>query len=371
MHIYLIGSPDVEVPPTNYGGIELILALFASGLAERGHTVTLFAGPGSAVEGVRCISLLPQKAVIGDRQIFTREIAHTELARQFILREMVEHPEWIGEVVVHFHTDATLPVADVPCVVTTHNGPRLTLPALFQECQERTDPLPTIVGISASNEVQCRASGLQMSGYIYSDVPVATIIEQASPVKGDFCGVNRYVAFLGRFDADKGAGDAIRWTLAFNQGKPAEEQLKLLIAAKAPDNSAAQAYYAAEVEPFLDENIQFIGPIGGSSKIEFLSKASALFFPIQWQEPFGLVPIEAMAAGTPVITHPMGAVIETVVNGKTGFWVDTTEDVVVALERVMAGEISREDCQAQARKFESGMVNAYEELYQSLLATDA
>jgi glycosyltransferase involved in cell wall biosynthesis len=372
MFIYLIGSPDVSVPPTNYGGVELVLAPFAAGLAANGHVVTLFAAEGSHVAGVRCINLLRHRPVIGDRQIFTREIAHAELARQFILNELVQHPEWQTQTLVHFHTDAVLPVGNVPCIVTAHNGPRLTLPVLLQDCEERILPLPTIVGISASNEAECRAAGLETSGYIYSDVPLTETIEHARPTKGGFRGISNYVAFLGRFDSDKGAGKAIKWVRRYNEGKVEEEQLTLLLAAKPADNAAAQIYFKEEVEPHLGDKVQFIGPIGGLEKIEFLSKALALLFPIQWQEPFGLVPVEAMAAGTPVIARPLGAVRETVADGISGFHVNTTVDAVQAIAQVVAGEISREDCQAQARRFETGMVEAYEILYRELLvATDA
>ncbi len=365
MHIYLIGSPDVAVPPQDYGGIELILDPFAEALA-REHTVTLFAGPGSNVAGVRSINLLKPSLVSGDRQIVTREIAHAELARQFILNELVAHPEWICETVIHFHTDATLPVDNLPCVVTAHNGPRLTLPALFQDCEARTLPLPTIVGISVANMEQCRQAGLDVPSFIYSDIQVAEIIENASPTKGGFRGTDNYVVCLGRFDADKGFGTAIRWVTEYNN-RHQDEQLTLLIAAKAPDNAAAQAYYNAEIEPFLGDKIQFIGPIGGSDKIEFLSKALALLFPINWEEPLGIVPVEAQAAGTPVICIARGGVRETVLDGVTGFWVSSIEEAVRAIERVLNGEISREACQSHSRLFETGMVDNHIQLYQRLL----
>ena len=369
MHIYLICSPDVAVPPINYGGVELVLAPFAAELAKRGHSVTLFAGEGTHVDGVRCKSLLHPRSVIGSRQIFTREVAHAELVRQFVVREMHEHPDWEAETVVHYHTDAVLPVGHLNCVATAHNGPRMTLPYLFQGCAERWAPLPTVVGISAANTVACRAAGLQIGMYIYSDVPIQPIVEAASPSKGGFRGVKRYAAFLGRLDADKGAGTAVQWTKAFNVGKSNEECLTLLIAAKHPDTPEAQAYYREEVEPFLGSDVLYLGPIGGQDKIDFLSKALVLLFPINWEEPFGLVPIEAMAAGTPVIARPFGGVRETVENGVSGFWVYSQREAVAALAKVLAGDIKREACIAQARKFESGMVTAYIELYERLLGS--
>ena len=155
---------------------------------------------------------------------------------------------------------------------------------------------------------------------------------------------------------------------AYNEGKFAEERLSLLIAAKRPDTPEAQAYFSETVEPFLGEEVVFLGPIGGQEKIDFLSRAVALMFPIQWQEPFGLVPVEAMAAGTPVIARPFGGVRETVADGISGFWVDTSEEAVRAIERVVIGDISREACQAQARRFESGMTERYLEVYERLLA---
>ena len=368
LHVYLIGSPDVAVPPRNYGGVEYILGLLVALLAQLGHKVTLFAGHGSSVEGVRCVSLLREKSVVGGRAIFTREVAHAELARQFILGEMREHPRWQRKTVVHFHTDAVLPVGSLPCVVTAHNGPRMMLPAYYQQSDTRWAPLPTVVGISAANAVECRAAGLSVPGYIYSDVPIGPILNGASLTKGGFRGVKRYVAFLGRLDEDKGAATAIQWLKTFNNGNPPEERLTLLIAAKRPDTPEAQSYFENEVQPHLGEEVIFLGPIGGQDKIDFLSKALALVFPIQWQEPFGLVPVEAMAAGTPVICRPLGGVRETVEDGVSGFWVHTPKEAVRAIRRVLAGDISREACQAQAQRFASGMTPAYERLYEELLS---
>jgi glycosyltransferase involved in cell wall biosynthesis len=169
----------------------------------------------------------------------------------------------------------------------------------------------------------------------------------------------------------KGCGKAIKWTLAYNEGRSEAEKLKLLIAGKDPDNEEARAYFDSEMAPYLGNSIRFIGPIGGQDKIDFLSRAIALLFPIQWEEPFGLVAIEAMAAGTPVIAKARGGVKETVINGRTGFWVYSTQEAVEAITKVVVGEISREDCQVQARQFETGMVDSYLEIYHSLLATNA
>jgi glycosyltransferase involved in cell wall biosynthesis len=170
-----------------------------------------------------------------------------------------------------------------------------------------------------------------------------------------------YLAFIGRISPEKRPDRAIE--IAKRAG------MKLKIAAKV--DHADRAYFADKIEPLLDDpNIEFIGEIGDAEKPAFLGGARALLFPIDWPEPFGLVMIEAMAAGTPVIAWPNGSTREVIEHGRSGFLVDSIEEAVAAVEA--AGRVPREGVRAafQARFTARRMAMDYVDLYERLLGTE-
>jgi glycosyltransferase involved in cell wall biosynthesis len=171
-----------------------------------------------------------------------------------------------------------------------------------------------------------------------------------------------YLAFLGRLTAEKGPEDAIR--IARAAGMP------LKIAAKIP--RAETGYFKRHIEPEIDgEAVELVGEVDERSKQPFLSNAAALLFPVKWPEPFGLVMIEAMACGTPVIAYRAGSVPEVIEDGVTGFIVDTEDDAVEAVRKL--GRIDRRQVRArfEQRFAANRMAKAYERLYQSLVESRA
>jgi glycosyltransferase involved in cell wall biosynthesis len=167
-----------------------------------------------------------------------------------------------------------------------------------------------------------------------------------------------YLAFLGRMAPEKGAGEAI--DIARKAGLP------LRIAAKCREQPERE-YFARAVEPQLGDDVVWLGEIGQGEKYELLAGARALVFPIDWSEPFGMVMIEAMACGTPVVATPRGAVPEVVLDGETGFVRDSADGLVEAIGRL--GEIDRERCRRHVAERFSGraMARSYERAIERLL----
>jgi glycosyltransferase involved in cell wall biosynthesis len=177
-------------------------------------------------------------------------------------------------------------------------------------------------------------------------------------LKANF-GAGEYLAFLGRMNPEKGPHVAIKW--ARSAGLP------LRIAAKIPRDE--RRFFKERIEPFLDgQNVEFVGEVSDHNKSAFLGGAKALLFPIDWPEPFGLVMIEAMACGTPVIALPRGSVPEIVTDGETGFIVENEEDAVDAITRI--GELDRRYVRAAfERRFSARqMAQQYLQCYSDLIS---
>jgi glycosyltransferase involved in cell wall biosynthesis len=205
------------------------------------------------------------------------------------------------------------------------------------------------VSISHAQRQPFKGFGVTWAGTVYHGIPVDRY--PFSPGGGG------YLAFLGRISPEK------RPDLAIALAK--RVRLPLKIAAKV--DPVDQRYFEDEIEPLMDDPlIEFIGEIGEDAKTQFLGEALALLFPIDWPEPFGLVMIEALACGTPVIARPCGSVPEVLVNGRTGFIADTLEDMEAAVHRL--DRIDRAECrrEVEARFTVERMVDGYEALYRSL-----
>ena len=298
------------VPPQLYGGTERVVAHLADALVRFDHDVTLFA----SAEAQTTAKLVPvrDQAIRLDPHPLTSDLA----AHLSMLHEVHRRAHEFD--IIHFHVDLVhFPFFEdfTHRTLTTLHG-RLDMKDLSEVY--RRWPLYPLVSISRR---QRRA--LQLANWV-ATVPHGLAEElyrfTAKP-KGN------YLAFLGRISPEKRPDRAI--AIAKRAG------LKLKIAAKV--DAADRTYFADVIEPLLsDPLIEFIGEIADSRKSEFLGEATALLFPIDWPEPFGLVMIEAMACGTPVVAWRCGAVPEIVDDGVTGFVVASEEEAVTAVSRAIA-----------------------------------
>lgn len=340
LHIALVAPLAEAVPPKLYGGTERVVSWLAEELVKLGHRVTLFASADSETRA-ELVPCAPQSL----RLAGIRDHLGSTLA---MLREVRRRAQEFD--VIHFHVDL-LPQAlfhDLAhkCAVTLHG--RLDL--------EDSHPLyrayPEMPLISISN-----AQRLPMPACVNW---LATVHHGLAPHICPFDPVGgNYLAFLGRISPEKRPDRAIE--IAKRAGMP------LKIAAKV--DPADLAYFKAQIEPLLDHHlVEFIGEIGETQKRGFLGSARALLFPVDWPEPFGLVMIEAMSAGTPVIAWRNGSVPEVLTHGVSGIIVDSISEAVDAARK--AAQMDRRKVRAEfERRFTAAqMAQAYVAAYRSLLA---
>jgi glycosyltransferase involved in cell wall biosynthesis len=301
-------APLVEaVPPKLYGGTERIVSYLTEELVLRGHEVTLFASGDSRTRA----ELVPgsARALRLDSSVLD-PLPHILI----MLAEVRERAEQFD--VLHFHIDMMhLPIfQDLPGrTLTTLHG-RLDLPDL-PRLYRRFAGYPLV---SISDFQRRPLAFANWSGTVHHGLPLDLLRFTGRP-RGE------YLAFLGRISPEKGPDRAIE--IARRAGIP------IKIAAKV--DNADRDYFERSIEPLLcDPLVEFIGEIGEREKGEFLGNARALLFPICWPEPFGIVLIEAMACGTPVIAFPQGSVREVIEDGMTGFLVTSIEEAVRSIARL-------------------------------------
>lgn len=339
MRIALLAPVSLPVPPLGYGGTEMIVHHLAEGLVERGHEVTLYA-TGDSKTRARLVSIFPKglyfEGIHRKCDVMYHEMAQVSRALQDADRYDL----------IHDHTKATGTIlsdlVDIPCVTTIHND--FTLERLKWYLS-----YPNHAYVSISKAQARRCPGLRYVGTIYNGIDLTDIPFQEK--KGD------YLLFLGRIAAAKGAHTAIE--LAKKTGH------RLILAGKVDPVDAA--YYKGLAPAIDGDRIRYIGEVTGRRKWELIARAKALLFPIHWEEPFGLVLIEAMACGTPVLALRRGAVPEVVIHEKTGLVFDNEKDLEAGLKHIQ--EIAPEACrQHVAEHFTaSAMVDRYLEVYQALL----
>jgi glycosyltransferase involved in cell wall biosynthesis len=338
MKIAQVAPLTEAVPPKLYGGTERVVAYLTDALVELGHDVTLFAS-GDSVTKAKLAPIWPQ-ALRLDPAI------KDFLAPVFMELEMVARRAHEFDV-IHSHLDyfgyPLLRLLDVPSVTTLHG--RLDLPEL-RPLYEVYDDMP-VVSISDSQRVP-----LPRANY------VATILHglpQNLLAKGS--GAGGYLAFLGRISPEKAPDAAIR--IAARAGMP------LKIAAKV-DRVDAE-YFKTTIEPLLSlGQVEFIGEIGEHQKSDFLGNAAGLLFPIAWREPFGLVMIEAMACGTPVIAFENGSVPEVLEDGVTAFIVQNENQAVEAVRKIGMLDRHRIRAEFDQRFTAQHMAQNYLKLYSRL-----
>jgi glycosyltransferase involved in cell wall biosynthesis len=333
-------APLIEsVPPKLYGGTERVVSYLTDELVRRGHDVTLFAS-GDSITSARLVPGCPEALRLrgGCVDPWARHITMVE--EVFSRRDEFD--------IIHFHIDYVhLPTARRERIVhvSTLHG-RLDIPDLNPLYRRFADaPL-----ISISQAQQGPLPFANWLGTVYHGLPQDRYVPSDRP--------GTYLAFLGRLSPEKGVDQAIE--IAKRTGIP------LKIAAKV--DHVDQKYFECKVRPLLDHPlVEFIGEIGYAEKNDFLRNALCLLFPINWPEPFGLVMIEAMACGTPVVAYPRGSVREIISDGRNGFLVTDAEQAARAVERI--GEISRRECrQIFEKRFTTArMADDYLSLYQKLI----
>ncbi|GAA5076989.1 glycosyltransferase family 4 protein [Lysobacter panacisoli] len=340
MRIALVSPLYEAVPPRLYGGTERVVAHLADALVQAGHQVTLFA----SAEADTLATLAPMR----DQAI--------RLDPAPLKSDMAAHLAMLDEVrrraddfdILHFHIDLLhFPFfQDTPWrTLTTLHG-RLDL----KDLSDAYACWPQFPLASISDSQRRPLPSANWAGTVYHGLPTSLYRFSAQP--------RGYLAFLGRISPEKRLDRAI--AIAKRVGLP------LKVAAKV--DAVDRAYFHDEIEPLLDDPlIEYVGEISDAQKSEFLGGALALLFPIDWPEPFGLVMIEAMACGTPVIAWNCGSVPEVLEEGITGRIVDSIDRAAYAVDDVLRLDRARIRARFEQRFSAAGMANRYAELYWRVL----
>lgn len=330
------------VPPKLYGGTERVVAHLTDALVELGHEVTLF-GSADARTKAKLVPVRDQAIRLDPAPLKSDLASHMTMLSE-VLRRADDFD------VIHFHTDMIHFPFFERCAnktLTTLHG-RLDMKDLT-EVYERW---PHFGLVSISDDQRRPLASANWKATVHHGMPAEQYV--FSPKS------EGYLAFLGRISPEKRPDRAIE--IAIKLGK------RLKMAAKV--DAADKVYYETKIKPLIDSSplIEFIGEIGDHQKSAFLGGADALLFPIDWPEPFGLVMIEAMACGTPVVAFRCGSTTEVIEDGATGFLVDTLEQAVAAADR--AGSLDREAIRArfELRFSATAMARRYLDVYGDLLA---
>lgn len=320
MRVLVIADPHVPVPPTHYGGTERIVHLLCDGLKDRKYKVDLIAGGGSkAYGGDLTIHYAPSEKYLSR--------AYRKILFQFLLLKAARK----ADIVITFgRPDYLWSIyrTKKPLVVRFANP--LDQDQIDEITKHRRDRL-RFIGVS-----QDHVSGLEPRSrfsVVYNAVVASRLAFRAVPEQPP------YLAFLGRITANKGVHLAI--------AASRDAGMKLIIAGNVSDQEpGAREYFEQVVAPEMGDDVQFIGPVDDDAKARLLGGAKALLFPIQWREPFGIVMIEALACGCPVIGWRNGSVPEVVRDGVTGFVVESMQEMVNAIRQI--DEIDRKKCREEA-----------------------
>jgi glycosyltransferase involved in cell wall biosynthesis len=340
LKIAILAPPWFAVPPTGYGGIEWIVSLLADGLVEAGHDVTLFAAGGSHTKA-KLAAVFPEAP---SRQIGRTfpEVKHALscYARADEFDVINDHSGMLG---------AALGATTSTPVVHTVHGPLDGEPGEIYDLIAEVAPQVGLVSISMNqrkpkphlNWIANCHNALDFSVYPWK------------PHRSD------YLLFLGRLSPDKGAHRAIAVAMATG--------LPLKIAGKLQE-AKEREYFHELVEPHLVDGIEYLGEVTHGEKVELLQNARATLFPIEWEEPFGLVMIESMACGTPVIATRWGAVPEVIEHGRSGIIVDRYTEMPAALEA--ADQLDPLELRRYVEEEFSPerMVRDYEQAYEAAIA---
>jgi glycosyltransferase involved in cell wall biosynthesis len=338
VQIAIVAPPWVPVPPVAYGGTEAVLDTLARGLQELGHQV-LLCTTGDSTCAVPRTSVVESAPGIGMPGSATeiRHVAHAYV--QALDCDVIHDHSLVGPFLAQRYPGLR--------VVTTNHGP---FDGELGDVYRAMAPAVSVVAISAHQASTAR--NIEIAAVIHHGVEAAAF--PVGPGGGP-------AVFLGRMSPHKGVAAAAR--IARTAAVP------LLIAAKMSE-PAERAYFDLEVRPLLGNGIEYVGEVGPSEKKLLLGSARCLLNPIAWAEPFGMVMVEALACGTPVVATPRGAVPEIVRHGVTGFIATGEDSLAAAVDR--SADLDRHDCRRAVEGHFSAtrMVNDHVLLYEQLLEND-
>jgi glycosyltransferase involved in cell wall biosynthesis len=341
MRIAQVAPLLLPVPPTGYGGVERVISYLTEDLVQAGHHVTLFASGDSVTRG----HLEP---VIPHALGLEEETNDLSLQYEALTKTVLDRASEFD--VLHFHMDPihlhVLAKWAGPALATIHMPPQTSWEVLFRD-------LNNLAVVNVSDHQKALMPYAQSFGRIYNGIPI-NLFQRLETSE------DQYLAFLGSISNDKGAHNAI--AIAAQCGMP------LKLAARCV-SATSREYFQQFVKPFIRSGIcDWIGEISDREKPSFLSRAKALLMPIEFDEPFGLVMIEAMACGVPVIAFRRGAVPEIVEEGVTGFIVDDVEGAIKAIDKLHWLSSDRIRDRFEQRFSAKTMAHGYMAMYEVLVA---
>ena len=338
------------IPPEKYGGIERIVHFLTEELVKRSHQVTLFAS-GDSKTKAKLVSVTP-KSLIKAGYSWQDPFWNLEnLSTAFKMAEKFD--------LIHCHLDLwALPFQDltkVPVLHTLHN--QLYKASITREGERKPTRLEifekhkkeTLAVFISKSERKQSAVRFPKNWVIYNGINITQFKFNPKP--------KSHFIWIARIDPFKGIENAIRATEILD--------VELLLAGRL--DPARKKYFETKIRPHLSRKIRYLGELPQEELSDFYGQAKACLYPIEWEEPFGLIMVEAMATGTPVIAYRRGSVPEIVKNGETGFVVENIEEMVEAMKKI--DEIDRAKCRQRVEKYFSyqKMVDEYEKLYYSLI----
>jgi glycosyltransferase involved in cell wall biosynthesis len=343
LRIAMLAPPWLSVPPRGYGGVESVVSALTEALVRRGHAVTLFCAPGSASSATVETLLDASHPDEIERSLY--EVDHVSRAFHAIDRAAATRRPFD---VIHDHCGFTaLAMADrisTPIVHTLHGQFTAATAAFYVRHAHKA----TLVGVSRA---QLDSAPPELGEFDVIPNPIDMSAWPLRERKDD------YVLWIGRMTPEKGPHRAIAAALAAD--------VPLVLAGVIQPGK--QAFFDAEVAPHIDGvRVRFAGEVGGEIKRSLFARARGLLMPIRWEEPFGMVMVEAMACGTPVIAFPEGAARELVVDGTTGFLVEDEAGMAAAIGRLST--IAAPECRdwVAAHCDTEIVAGGYEQVYRSL-----
>lgn len=321
MKILLVMDPNIPVPPDLYGGIERVVYLLANQYIKAGHQVTLLAGPGSYCDG--------ETVIYGKNGEGNRLQQYNNIA--IVWQYLITHKNRFDLVHNFGRLVYLLPVLNHPAKKIMSYQRQVT-----QKGIRIINKLPNRNLIFTACSNYCVSTG-NVAGSWHA---VYNCIDFSAYQLSINIAAHAPLMFLGRLDKIKGAHTAIRVAKATGR--------KLILAGNKPNTPDNLKYFETEIEPLIDNGqIKYVGALNDQEKNQWLGQAAALLFPIEWDEPFGIVMIEAMACGTPVIAFKRGAVPEVVDDGVTGFIVTDEKQMIDRILDIQS--VNRSDCRDNAK----------------------